>query len=273
VVSTASAHSLQPRCNAYWVLAGVALGPGTAESVPRALTALFTVVAVQFVVLVCVGMAAQARLARLRTRCATWFNVFQNNVLFTALVLVFGFVPLFLFRHLEPLNLRRSWESAFALGPALTFVGGLLMMALTLNYGHLRRMAKQARRPGYDDMPIAALKSHITLQNRLGVLLAATTLVGLANGLQEFGTCGWCCSCGTRTTGIARNRDGGGGGRPPPGHTPRSPNRCGYSARLAAAPNPAGAWSQRVRIIRALGGRERSAHRGSAPRLLRRCKI
>lgn len=182
---TAIALGLFTAVNAYWLLAGVASGPGTAESVPRALAALFTVIVVQLVIVVCVGVAAQTRLPQLKTRYATWFNLFQDNILFTALVVVFGFVPLFLFRHLEPLSLRRTWESIFALGPVLTFVGGLLMMSLGLNYDHLRRMAKQAKRPQYDGMPIAALKRHITLQNRLGVLLAATTFVGLANGLQD----------------------------------------------------------------------------------------
>jgi hypothetical protein len=183
---TAAGLGLLSAVNSYWLLGGVASGAGTAESLPRALAAVFIMVIVQLTILTCVGSAAQTGLTQLRTRYATWFNLFQDGILFLGLILVFAFVPLFVYRHLEPLSVRRAWEIAFALGPALTFVGGLLVMTLRNNRDHLLRKTETAlATPNYQGMPIDLLKAHITFQNRMAVVLVATTLVGLANPLQD----------------------------------------------------------------------------------------
>ncbi|MEV6717264.1 hypothetical protein AB0M48_35135 [Lentzea sp. NPDC051208] len=173
--------------NSYWLLAGVASGPGIPETQLRALGAVVIVVVVQLTILMCVGYAAQAGLKKLRTRYTTSFNLFQDGILFLGLTFVFGFVPLFVYRHLEPLTMQRSLEIAFALGPTLTFAGGLMVMTLMNNREHLRRKEEIAdATEDYDGMPIAALKSHIRFQNRMAITLAAITLVGLANAMQNI---------------------------------------------------------------------------------------
>jgi hypothetical protein len=173
--------------NTYWLLAGVAGGPGTPETQLRALGAVLIVLGVQLTVLVCVGYAAQAGLAKLRTRHATPFNLFQDGVLFLAMIFAFGFVPLFVYRHLEPLSMQRAVEIAFALGPTLTFAGGVLVMTLKNNRNHLKHKADIADATrDYDGIPIVPLTSHIRFQNRMAVVLAAITLVGLANAVQDI---------------------------------------------------------------------------------------
>jgi hypothetical protein len=184
---TAGVLGLLSGINTYWLLSGVASDTRVAGSLLWAVLAVVIVACVQLAVLVCVGVAAQACLTKVHTRHATPFNLFQDGALFLGLILAFTFVPLYVYRHLEPLNLHRFWEISFALGPTLTFVGGLMMMALRNNREHLYRKARgAAATANYDGMPIAALRTHIQFQNWMAIIIAAFTVVGLANAVQDI---------------------------------------------------------------------------------------
>jgi hypothetical protein len=176
--------------NVYWVLAGVASGAGNAEPLPRALIAVGLVTVVQVIMLVCVGAAAQLELRDRATPYATWFNLAQDGVLFLGLVWVFGFIPLFVYRHMEPLTNTKLWETALALGPTLSFTGAVLLMALENNSAHLERKTAEADAATSQQrdrmMPIDRLRSHIKFQNRTAVVLAGTTLIGLVEALRNW---------------------------------------------------------------------------------------
>jgi len=185
--SVAACLAILSVVNAYWLLGGVASGFDKPEPLAAALACAGLVVAVQMSAVVCLGIAAQPE--QLKTPYATWFNLFQDNLLFLGLVLVFSFIPLFVYRHTEPLSWTKFLDTAVALGPVLGFTGAVLMLTLHNNREHLDRKISEfeATPPECRDdlMPVDSLRKHIQFQNRSAIALAATTVIGMANGLQD----------------------------------------------------------------------------------------
>jgi hypothetical protein len=176
--------------NTYWVLAGVAAGTGYPSVLSRAMLSVGLAFTVHLILITCAGVAIGPPAAHRLTPYPTWFCLFQDNALFLGSVFVFGFVPLFVFRHVEPLTWIKFWKTVLALGPTLAFSGGVLLLTLKNNNDHLKQKQIEWDAAATDGaresmMPIDYLRAHIKFQNRAAVVLAFVTVIGAVNPLGE----------------------------------------------------------------------------------------
>jgi hypothetical protein len=174
--------------NVWWILGGVAARDDSAETLPWALIALGIATSVQLSTLICIGVASNRIVTGRRTPYTSWFNLFQDGILFVALAWVFVCMPLFVYRHLSISSFWRFVETALTFGPVLSFTGAVLLMTLKNNYDHLARKTAQAAAAGhaYVGMPIPALTSHIRFQNRAAIIYPLTTVVGTWEGVKDL---------------------------------------------------------------------------------------
>lgn len=173
----------------YWLLAGIA-APQRDGSIVWTVSSLVLSVVTHLVLLVCVGLCSSALIGRTLTPHPIWFNLFQDGLLFTGLVVTFLFLPLFVSRHLEADSLSRLGDALLVFGPVVGPAGTVFVLILGNNVGHLRRKVQEAstmtRTQLVTRMPVDALGRHIRVQNRLAIATAVLSGVGIGEAVKNW---------------------------------------------------------------------------------------